>query len=471
VAGKGQTIERTRGKTRDLNQPKRINVTLLYLALLLLLNGYLNDWGWPPFGLEGVWYYSAFAALLIGEYIIEPYFTTPAGALANSVALILTLTAVSGSSAEVNNQTFSRGRAALLVFGGAVLALSLLAAYFNRRGGKSAKIGEFASSVVGAIGRPKIIFGALLLASGFAAFADSPGKVAILYLTWFAIVAVDPIGSLVSWLPAAWRASSESVGAMESIEDPGIALVRLWSSDQIRLGSTLLFDKDVRGVIVDITSSLSQPLARVAFDTAAPINRNTSIRLDEESPPLNLVGHVGRETSLDELVIQASPVISQTSIEESHLLSVRIREAECLYQITGVSVTGEITERQTRDLFRVSARKLGVWDVKSTSFDPVPWVPNPGNAVELVKISEGAEDPQFIGFVPGTPYGVSVDIHQIVTHNTAILGILGIGKTYLAWELAERMLAENIKVVALDITGKYSKHFPVTNLRIRQPAV
>jgi hypothetical protein len=41
------------------------------------------------------------------------------------------------------------------------------------------------------------------------------------------------------------------------------------------------------------------------------------------------------------------------------------------------------------------------------------------------------------------------------------LGILGIGKTYLAWELAERMLAENIKVVALDITGKYSKHFPV----------
>ncbi|MCA1706823.1 MAG: hypothetical protein LC808_27605, partial [Actinobacteria bacterium] len=86
-------MKRGWASTRNLDQPQRILVTLIYLALLVVLNFYLNQAGFPPFGLPGLWYYSAFAALLIGEYIVEPHFTTPAGALANSVALILAVTA------------------------------------------------------------------------------------------------------------------------------------------------------------------------------------------------------------------------------------------------------------------------------------------------------------------------------------------------------------------------------------------
>jgi Helicase HerA, central domain len=67
-------------------------------------------------------------------------------------------------------------------------------------------------------------------------------------------------------------------------------------------------------------------------------------------------------------------------------------------------------------------------------------------------------DEPHVGYVPGTTYGIQIDPHLAVTHNTAILGILGIGKTYLAWELMHRMLVEGIKVVALDITGRYGGH-------------
>jgi hypothetical protein len=109
---------------------------------------------------------------------------------------------------------------------------------------------------------------------------------------------------------------------------------------------------------------------------------------------------------------------------------------------------------------RVRARKLGRWNPERTVFEPVAWVPSPGVPVQLLTLAEVLEfDPRFVGHVPGTTYGVAIDPHLAVTHNTAILGILGIGKTHLAWELIHRMLAENIKVVALDITGRYADHF------------
>ena len=48
-----------------------------------------------------------------------------------------------------------------------------------------------------------------------------------------------------------------------------------------------------------------------------------------------------------------------------------------------------------------------------------------------------------------------VNPSECVTHNTAILGILGVGKSYLSIELVERMIADGIKVICLDLTNQY----------------
>ncbi|MBS0149855.1 MAG: ATP-binding protein [Nitrospira sp.] len=49
-----------------------------------------------------------------------------------------------------------------------------------------------------------------------------------------------------------------------------------------------------------------------------------------------------------------------------------------------------------------------------------------------------------------------VGLECLVTHNTAILGILGVGKSTLALELVERMMANKIKVICLDLTNQYA---------------
>jgi hypothetical protein len=49
------------------------------------------------------------------------------------------------------------------------------------------------------------------------------------------------------------------------------------------------------------------------------------------------------------------------------------------------------------------------------------------------------------------------NINELVTHNTAILGILGIGKSMLSIELVERMISDGIKVICIDLTNQYAK--------------
>src|ERR1019366_9017339 len=82
------------------------------------------------------------------------------------------------------------------------------------------------------------------------------------------------------------------------------------------------------------------------------------------------------------------------------------------------------------------------------------------------------DDPGAIGFFPCTSYPVPLDIDQLVTHNAAILGILGVGKSFLALELVERMILAGIKAVVLDLTNQYATQLsPYFDSNVEQPNI
>ena len=64
-----------------------------------------------------------------------------------------------------------------------------------------------------------------------------------------------------------------------------------------------------------------------------------------------------------------------------------------------------------------------------------------------------------IGRLPNTKYGIPItDYNALVTHNTAILGILGIGKSRLTFELIQKVINNTgVKVICIDVTNEYSK--------------
>jgi uncharacterized protein len=436
-------------------------IAAIYLGLLLLLGLFLNG-GFPPFGVTGLWFYSAFGALILGEFIIEPFFTRPADALANSIALILACAAVSLNGVEVSHEAASTGRLLYVLYGVALVGLAVVAISLKDRVDRLGSAAAWSARVVGRIGQARWVFSLLLFGAGFAAFADSAEKIAALYLSWVVIFVLAPLEF--AWSGVRRREEQpppRSGGIVERIEDPGVLVVRMAKGTSGRLGmEARIAGSEARGVVVDTTTLLDEPRVRVALPAGAAAAVGSSVVLSAGSDDqLPIVGFVGEGTTLSDLVIETAPMASDSGLEEGRLVTTQLRGRDVLYQVTEALVTGERTEVGSRDMIRVTARKLGIWNAEKTVFEHSPWVPTPGEPVHLIA---APDDKHFasgeIGHVPGTTYGVRVDLDLAVTHNTAVLGILGVGKTHLALELVKRMLCLGRKVVVLDITGQYSKH-------------
>jgi hypothetical protein len=80
-----------------MSQRGRLVAAAAYLSLILLVGAWALRWAWRPLGIRGLWFYSAAATLVLGEFILEPFFTRPADALANGSALLLTAVARRGT--------------------------------------------------------------------------------------------------------------------------------------------------------------------------------------------------------------------------------------------------------------------------------------------------------------------------------------------------------------------------------------
>jgi uncharacterized protein len=153
-------------------------------------------------------------------------------------------------------------------------------------------------------------------------------------------------------------------------------------------------------------------------------------------------------------------VRTDIDLTEGRLVEVDSGGASVLYQVIGGLTQEEILQQKnTRGYVRADAKKIGAWDPEIAKFEAVEWVPSPNAPVFIAETAAAEVTRNAIGHFPGTDYPVSLrDIDLLVTHNSAILGILGVGKTFLALELAERMVDAGIKVVCLDLTDQYAEH-------------
>jgi hypothetical protein len=142
---------------------------------------------------------------------------------------------------------------------------------------------------------------------------------------------------------------------------------------------------------------------------------------------------------------------------EGQLVTVYINNQPVLYQIiNGITESEALQQSNRHGFMAMECRKLGSWNSAEHRFNPVSWTPSIYSPVYLTSQVETASFCQdYIGYVPRTNYGIKINCDELVTHNTAILGVLGSGKTSLALELIMRMVNEDIKVWIIDITGQY----------------
>src|SRR6185312_11025013 len=85
-----------------LPQRQRILVAGLYLAALVLIYRFIGGDFTFVFGSgtqdNTIWFFSAALMIILGSYIVEPYFTKPSDAIVNSIAVLVALLGIANKS-------------------------------------------------------------------------------------------------------------------------------------------------------------------------------------------------------------------------------------------------------------------------------------------------------------------------------------------------------------------------------------
>jgi hypothetical protein len=472
----------------DPKQSTRVVILLIYLAVLLGA-GMIADGKLPPtLGGKGLWFYTGVVSLILGNLLITPFYTTPKDALANVFLSATALYAVNQWSVweAPDKLAFAATIAyflsiAFAAFGAIILKDSTLA--------RTQQFGDTLRIVCEELGNQRLVFSSVILFSIFAFHRSSARETLVITLAWTVTVALKPdqtMFKLSQRFRRVWKASAVSslVGHLLACQTPGIILIRQDGGDRVPFGTPLLVndphESPKLAIALDYVGRDQGLLLRaIEFEQGEQVVANAGVFLDSIPPSgvarlsdQNLrslgpdltglysdrerfVGIVAPDTSVEKLFFE---VIRESDLHEGRLVQVSIADKEVLYQvIDGLTREEIIYQKNTFGFARGQARKIGVWDSEERRFRRAKWLPQPNTAVYLKITDTLTPDPKTIGHFPGTSYPVGLkNIDHLVTHNTAVLGVLGIGKSMLAIELVERMIAHGIKVICLDLTNQYA---------------
>jgi hypothetical protein len=341
---------------------------------------------------------------------------------------------------------------------------------------------QFFSRLNRSIGRPESIFSAFFLWGVFLQFAYPKDGVTInsLLLFWavFMILNVPGIAQTVSGLFTTPSGVTLSTGVITGIQSPCLAIVKLSprlpdgivgrkvllmlaSGTQVAEGM-LFEDRVVRGLrqgriaLTSFGAKWSEVSAGGRIEIAFP---------DLPASAVRPVGVVSTGSSIGQLIFEVDP---RTPLHAGEVVQVKTSSTDTYYQIVSAVIgQASLDEENTSQCVKVVAGQLGYWDEKHATFAPIDWVAPAG---ELIAVSSGAgksnEVPEghcVVGQVPNSQFPIHINVTDAITHNTAIIGVTGSGKSYLAFHIIDAMVGRGVKVLILDISRQHDLHLTQHN--------
>ena len=467
-----------------LNQKTRFVLLLLDLIILCVASWLVFGRAFPPSGDKGFWFYTALLGLLLGSRLDTPFFAKPADVVlyAAPAAVSLLLINAWGQWGDGVRVAYCIALAYCIFVGllgaTAILMMDAKSAYWQR-------VSNAARILAETLGAPRTIYSVVIGFALFAFHSSSAKEFGVIVAAWVLTGVLSPLESLLRIGQRLRRIFKPNTifdvdGEVVAYQTPGLILVRQSNTGKINVGDVVAVHDSLGQVklalALDYVGRDEGILLRTIeiADTKISVNLgsqlssllpNSVVRipvLDEiivnnrlvKSKDV-LVGLVAPETSIEKLFFE---VVKDEGLEEGRLVEVQIGNRFVTYQIVnGLTKEEIIQQKNTHGYARAQAQKIGEWDISAKRFKFVKWLPSPNAPVFLKSTAAFQASSEAVGHFPGTDYPVSIkSVDELVTHNTAILGILGVGKSMLAIELVERMITAGIKVICLDLTNQYA---------------
>lgn len=467
-------------------QPLRYTFLLIELTALLLANRFAFGTWIPSTEPSGLWFYVALFGLLLGQRLDTPFFTAPKDAVLYAIPALVALLQIAEPAWETNRDYGQPARTLLAGWIMLVIVASSIAIWLqSAKQDSAAKLAGAAMQLSSSLGNPRAFFSVILF---FVLLAFPPKTVEGLLLVGLAWAVTVPF-SLLDYLYALARRirwgfakGTDNAPPAEVVffQFPGLLLLRTSKHDSLPVGSVVAYrdsasdarlacvvshagrDSGVLMRALDLGSPESaQDLSELSFLETMQAMALTEERLTAtqrahvDGIRKNCIGFVAPDTDIGRLVVE---VTAERELAEGRLVKTLCGSQEVFYQLTnGLTKEAIVQQKSTYGFVAAHARSVGVWVTNEARFKPLSWVPSPNAPVELVEEKSVTFDKFQIGTFPGTDFAVRLkNVHHLVTHNTAILGILGVGKSTLAMELVERIIAGECKAVILDLTDQYA---------------
>lgn len=460
----------------------RLSMMFLSLAIILAI-GWLQM-GNFQFATGQFWFISGALLLVMLSLVDQPHFSKDANVFVNGVTALVSLFSIAEAQRTDVWWIFFSWSIFLIVVSFVLMSLRSRELFLETKGV------QFFSRLNRTIGRPESIFSAFFLWGVLLQFSYPKDGVAInaLLLFWatFMILNVPAIALAVSGFFTVKSNTGTTAGVIAAIQSPRLALVRLSSSlpGEIVGRKVMLTLADgervAEGTIFDDRVVMGFRQGRVALSSFGPkwpeVSSGRQVEISfSEAPnvPELPVGVVSAGSTIGRLVFEVDPRIP---LHEGEVVKIEVGAAKTYYQIVAASIdqTG-LDNGNVSQSVRVSAGQLGGWQNEKAVFSPIDWVA-PAGEVVVVSSGEDVSDNlpagrSLVGHVPNSRFPVHVHVSDTITHNTALIGVTGSGKSYLAFHLIESYLDAGIKVLILDLTRQ---HFQFLSHRaptpLREPA-
>jgi len=482
---------------------QRFLISALYIIIMAVIGNYFNgdfsfvfDTGKPLYLI----FVASALMIILGAYITEPFFSKPVDVIAKSIAMLLILVSIQNPESLIGF-TFIKWYSIIL---GGLSIISILLLEFPR----IARVQRELVFICTYVGRPKIFFSILYLAALFSYFVDSIQAYITLLLFWLLLIFSRPIEKLTEWIFTFFtntrKGSIMPLGQAIGFQNPYLFKVEIdlrQNKYYYKKGTLVFLEQEGKvgnvGIIFNIQQLLNKqwlniyilkdinnnPIKldlkynRILTDSSYIFSKYNQVyildtsNLKSEIQGLisshelvgevdNFMGFVSTNSNINFINFDLVDSINNEPFGEGVILKTKIDGTDVLYQVIDGNTKEEIlVDQDVYGFTSGKAKKIGLYNSTKNELEIVKWLPEIYTPVFLSNIDiDDYDNTRFIGKLPSTNLGIPIkEYDYLVTHNTAILGILGIGKSCLTFELIQKLVNNSdVKVICIDITNQYS---------------
>lgn len=452
--------------------------------------------------------FNAYALLyVLNEYITEPYFTKPIDIIAKTISIFLILLAIDDKNKFLYYWEFFYINLSLFI--------SAIIIIFLQQNSKFEKFQKILYKIITFLAKPSVIGSALYLLALFSNFEVKNIAFTILFGMWILLVfqSPNPIEKFSHWILNLWtfftttQLQQKPLGEAIGYDNPFLYKVEVDFSrhnDTASSKGMLVYleldnTRGMVGIIFNekyllnkrwlsvyvLRDSNGEPLIlnlatqKFITETNTIFSKNNQVfildfeNLDSEEKSQitnnylyknkdNFIGYISKDSNINKIkfhLLLDESNENHSVIGEGTILFSNIFQTETLFQILDGVTTEEKLENHDIYGYTVAiAKKLGQYKIAEKQLETVKWLPEIYTPVFLFSsLGTDFATNEDIGRLPNTNYGIPIkDYDSLITHNTAILGILGIGKSCLTFELILKVIRKTeAKVICIDITNQY----------------